>query len=282
MADMELIWDILDISHGIYLIYLELYRLEVNGNKGNTRYLSLIQSLKDKIKEEKELYELLSQDIDSFNMLLDYVKTRSTELLFLRIYSYMVSKEVDDDKLNKIHSACSKDLFLVYLSFLGDYIDNEDYVLIRNGIIYTKYYNLFINLDVEEYLILNNLKISKINYVSAPFISKILLMDEREVGNDILDCYKDAIVVAIINLLNICNSEYNNMDKMIDVVSSMAMIRAGLSILDNDCYDVLIGRIYRIIDEMSTKGNSMSVKMINSIVDGRNIDKRRVKKINIR
>lgn len=279
----------MDLTHDIYLIYLELFRLDLRGNKGNSQYLSLIKSLKDKIDEEKELYELLAQNRDSFNKLLNYVKNKPTQILFLRMYGYMVFNEEDDSireevddedyKFRRLYSACNNDLFLVYLSFFQDYIEDNGYVTIRDGLIYTKYYNSFINPDLEEYLIDKKFEVSKINYARSYFVSSILLMDEQVTLDAILEGYKDAIAVAMASLLNIEDDSYNDEDRMVDIISSQCMLRAGLSMLSNKQYESLKDGIYRVLNELSTGENNISVSIVNSIITDRVKDKIRARRI---
>ena len=284
MINMELIRDVIDIAYDIYMIYLELFGLDVRGNKGNSRYMSLIKTLKEKINEEKELYELLAQDRESYDMLLYYVKRKPTQMLYLRMYSYMIFNddnaiEDEDNRFRSIYSACNIDLFLVYLSFLQDRIDDESLSSVKDGLIYMKYYNSFINLDLEESLIENKFEACKVNYANSYFVSNILLMDKNITEEEILDYYRDAIAVALVGLLNIVDLEYDNEDRMVDVISSECMLRASLSMLSNGQYEVLKEGIYKVIDDLSTGENSKSVSIVNSIIDGRVKDKSRAKRI---
>lgn len=284
MINMELIGDVIDIAYDIYMIYLELFGLEVRGNKENSRYMSLIKTLKEKINEEKELYELLAQDRESYDMLFDYVKRKPTQMLYLRMYSYMIFNddnaiEDEDNRFRSIYSACNIDLFLVYLSFLQDCIDDESLSSVKDGLIYTKYYNSFINLDLEESLIENKFEVCKVNYAKAYFVSNILLMDKNITEEEILDYYRDAIAVALVGLLNIVDLEYDNEDRMVDVISSECMLRASLSMLSNGQYEVLKEGIYKVINDLSTGENGKSVCIVNSIINGRVKDKSMVKRI---
>lgn len=282
MEHMEIIGDVLDLTHDIYLIYLELFRLEVNGCVQSNNYLFLVNTLKDKIDEEKELHEILAKNKNSFNILLNYIKNKSTQLLFLRMYGYMFFNEEinlldgdDDCKFRNFYSNCNENLFLVYLSFLQDYIENDDYIYIREGLIYTKYYNIFMNIDLERELIDNNFELSEIKYL----MSDILLINDKVSFDDVLEVYKDAIAVSVANLLIINDIDYQDNDRMVDVISSQCMLRASLSMLTDEQYENVKDGIYTVLNDLSNVDNNISVGIINSIIDDRVKDMIRTRKI---
>ena len=276
---VEIIVDILDLTHNIYSIYLELFDFELKGKKDNDSYLSLVKTLKEKINEEKELYELLAEDKENFKMLFGFVEHNPSKLIYLRMYGYMLFNKdnvevVEDDgyKFRRIYSKCYENLFLRYLSFLEDYIEDDSFISVRNGLIYTKYYNIFMNLELEDYFINNKLDIRKMFNVD-------LLPLEDDIYNEMLECCKDAVASSVMNLLNSTDVDYDNLDKMVDIISSRCMLRASLSIVNDEEIDKLRDGINRILNEYTNDNNRKSVDVIRFIISNRVNSKVRVRKI---
>ena len=55
---MDIFSDIMMLYYEMNNIYLELYKLELEGNKGSEFFLQLVGILKAKIKEEEKLLKL--------------------------------------------------------------------------------------------------------------------------------------------------------------------------------------------------------------------------------
>jgi thiaminase len=140
--------DILMLYYEINNIYLELYMMELSDDRNSNMFLELIDLLSEKINEEKELFLELSENIndkeyDVLCRLDEVVDNPFTKRIvdYMRFYN-------DSGDYAKLYVACTRNVYLIYLSFLQEYIDKIEYESLRKGILSYKYYNSFICHDV--------------------------------------------------------------------------------------------------------------------------------------
>lgn len=291
--------DILMLYYEINNIYLELYKLELNGNKDNHFFLELIELLKEKIQEEKVLFkELIGDDYIEYDNLCDLDKEVDTPFA-KRISDYMrFNKGLDieindeDDEItkkekleyinyDKLYIICSRNIYLIYMSFLQECIDDVNYSSLRKRLLNVKYCNSFINHDVENSLVLNNFVVGKDNYTNLYFLTRMLKLDKDTIDRVIVDCYYDMIELTIKQLLSISDIEYNSDDSKAISVNNQCMLKAGLAMCSEKEYDQFRKKIYNLIDELKNDNNKISSGMVYSIIDERVINKSRVRKISL-
>lgn len=280
-------------------IYLELYKLELNGNKNDSFFLELIDLLKEKILEEKILIkELLNDNEDLYDYLYDLDKEVDTPFA-KRIADYVrfngeldIDINLEDDielKKNKmdminyakLYMACTRNVFLIYLSYLQECINNEDEVLFKEKLLNFKYYNSFICHDVEYSNIMNNFDICRDNYINLHFVANTLRLNVSDIDGIIFNCLSDTVITTINQLLSITDMEYNNDDRRVISINNQCMLRAGLSILNEREYEMLKDEMFNIINGLGNDNNKISMDIIYSIVNNRKNDKSRVKRITL-
>lgn len=280
--------EILMLYYEINNIYLELYKMELNDNK-DSFFLELIGLLKEKIEEEKELFrDLVNEYGDGCYNLCKLDEELDTPFA-KRIADYMkFSIDIDDEnnelvneKINyaKLYSLCGRNIYLIYLSFLQESIDLVNNSSLRDKLLNYKYFNSFINHDIENNLIFNNFDIGKINYINLSLIGMTLKLDKDVVDKIIYECLEDTVVTTIIQLLSISDIEYCDDNRRCVSINNQCMLRAGLSIFDENNYRDINNKIYDLINKLSNDTNKVSRDIILSIIDNRNMDKSRIRKI---
>ena len=294
---MEYINKILELYYEINSIYKRLYELELNEKKDSIEFLELVNVLKERIEKEKELFDLFYNNLDenlSCSVLDDgepFAKRINDYMSFYETLNIPIyeddSEEIIIDKrydmqYAKLYKSCSRNIFLVYLSFLQEYIDMDDFNSLRSNMLSFKYYNSFINHDVEECLMDSNFQVSKVNYVNLYFVAETLGIDINMCDKVILDCFKDTVEVTVNQILSINDSDYSDNNKKAISINNQSMLRAGLSLMSKSDYDKNKDWIFDLINNLTNDNNSMVVNIINSIVNNMNKDKGRVRKISLR
>jgi len=299
---MDVIKEIIMLYYEINNIYLELYKLELNDNKDNAFFLQLVNILKEKIEEEKKLFDrLFKEQEDVFEYLLKLADDDGNEMPFsmrlfdyIRFYNHMNNEidEFDDEEqildaketmsYAKLYDACSKNIFLVYLSFLQEYINSFCFNDIRQGLLNYKYRNSFINHAIEVSLLDFNFDISRINYINLYFLADTLELDKNECYKVIQECCWDTITTTISGILSIGDKEYEDIKRKTVSMNNQCMLRAVLSLLSEREYETVRENINGIVKKLSNDDNRLGILIVDSIFGIRSRDKVRVRKISMR
>ena len=294
---MEIIQEILMLYYEINRLYLELYKLELEGKKENIEFIELVGVLKQKIEHEVELFNRFYENIDgdfSYSVLDDGTPYAKRMIDYMNFYEALNVTINDDDteevvadkmydmKYAKLYKACSNNIFLIYLSFLQECIDDKNNSFFRDKIISFKYYNSFINHDVEDCLINTDFNVSSVNYVNLYFVAETLGIDINMCDNIILDCFKDTIEITVNQILSISDSDYCDDQNRAISINNQSLLRASLSMMNNSDYIKNKDWIYGLINGLANDNNRIGVDTINSIIMNMNKDKVRVRKISMR
>lgn len=279
--------DILMLYYEINNIYLELYKLELNKNMDDSSFIELINLLREKIEEEKVLIKkLIDEQEDLYDYLYDLDRDVDTPFAkriadYVRFNSELnIDMEDEEEEMvnyTKLYITCSRNVFLIYMSFLQEYIDLDN--SLRERLLNFKYCNSFINHDVENSLVLNNFRVGRDNYVNLYFVGRLLKIDYDDVDKIIFDCLKNTVIITVRQLLSINDIEYGDEDRYAISVNNQCMLKAGLSILSEKEYMLFKNEIDDIINGMGNDNNKISMDIVNRIINDRKIDKSRVKKI---
>ena len=296
----EIIKDINILYYEINNIYLEMYKLELNNQKSSTSFLKLIDLLKEKINEEKKIFQILVSEYGDECSFLSKLDENNDSPFFKRLADYMkyyldtnveiyeedseeeVIEKIETFNYAKLYETCSRNIFLIYLSFLQEYLDNLNFISLKKKLLNYKYCNSFINHDVEISLIDNNFDVDKMNYVNLYLIADTLKLDRGTCDRIIFECYYDTVVTTISQLLSISDIEYNNDNKKTISLNNQCMLKAGLSMLSESDYNKLKNDIYKLINELSNDNNRISFELILQTLHERKQDKSRVRKISMR
>ena len=295
---MENIQELLVLYYEINNIYKELYKLEVSFKRDSVEFLELVELLKERIEQENGLfnrfynefnydysYEVMDDGTPVTKRLIDYMNFY--EALDVPFYEGdniedVMKEKIDDMKYAKLYKSCSRNVFLVYLSFLQESVDLAISSSLREKILSFKYYNAFINHDVEGCLIDSNFEVASVNYVNLYFCAETLGLDINMCDSIILDCYKDTVEVTINQLLSLSDMDYNDENNKAMSINNQSMLRAALSLMSKTDYEKNKVWIFGLINSLVSEKNHISLNIINSIINGMNKDKGRVRKISLR
>lgn len=282
--------DIMMLYYEINNIYLEMFKLELSNNKNSVSFLEMINLLGEKRIEEERMFKsffnnLSNEDYDKYESLDEVIDNP----LIKRFSDYIrfnneLNININDDNVDrvnyaKIYIACTRNIFLIYLSFLQELIDDDKYISFRKKLISYKYYNSFICHDVEYSNILNNFNVDKNNYLDLYFVGRMLKIDYKEVDKIIFECLEDTIMTSISTIMSFNDDDYNEPDKYVVSLNSQCMLRAGISIISESEYYNIVSNIDSLIEELYNDNKNISLDNINLIINDRKKSKGRIIKI---
>lgn len=290
--------DIIILYYEMDDIYSELYNLDLNGDRGNEIYLQLVNILKEKLQEEERLFKLL-YDSEEYKDVYDYLMKEANPF-FLRLLDYAkmfedsdikIDEEYDEEtircideykKLSKLCNACSRNLFLIYLSIFQEYIDSIDDEELKEKLLNLKYHNSFVNHVIENCFISCNFDVAEDNYVDLYLVADTLGLELKVCDDNILACYMSTIDIMITRLLSINDSDRDDIDKIAMLENTVCMLRACFALMSNNEYSKIENKVNDRINALENDSNSLSVELVKDIISNRDRDKKRVKKISIR
>lgn len=303
---MDIFKEIIILYEKIRDIYKKILNLELDGGLDNKEVDRLSSLLQYNINKEKMLFNIL---IGSFNgdygKVLELIESEEVNLddfVVRRMYDYMniydkssisavcnvpvENKLIVDatNRLDKLYDKYERDLYLIYFSLLGDYIDSGAFALDKNYILGFKYYDGSVNHDMEKLLLESRFSFSKINYIDENITSSGLGIGQslnEEIRYMVCD---DSVNAAVMKMLDLSDDEYNDGFAKASSISASCMIRAALILLhdDKESYQMLINNMNKMIDESSCALNGLSVLIIKNIINNVSRDKHRVRKISVK
>ena len=287
-------------------IYHSIFMLDLNKNRNNNKYLELIKELKDKLVIEESLLKIFINNYkdESEKVIKDismgtynyqeYVSRRLCDY----INNYNKSNSVDsideDDmedvsdgllsKIDILYTYIYKNILLIYLSFLDDYLNAKSFSKERYSILGYKYQLAISNHDIEKVLVDNLFNIPRENYYGLDLMALSLGVDMflyDEIEKTICFNLVSSIVKEII-LMD--NDSYNDEYKKINVINYQCLLRATLLVLsyDKDSYMMNIDLINKLLLESNNFNNSVSIDIIKEIIKDVDRDKHRVRMISVR
>ena len=143
-----------------------------------------------------------------------------------------------------------------------------------------KYYDAFFNHDMESVLILYNFNIPIFNYVDLDIAGQLADLDNGI--DEVVVNYIDIILGLVFEILDIKDVDYNDSSQFICLVKNQCMFRACLSLISEEDYMIISDEIKKIMDSKINVENKNSVKLINSIINMRNKDRERVRRLSLR
>ena len=301
---MEIFDKILKLYSEINNIYHRLLQFEFDQKIDGCEFAVLLKSLKKNIDLEREMFsEFLEDYSDDYQWILnllehgmleleDYVVSRLQDYMSIHVNDILLDdisfeeqmEKESTNRLDTFYRQCSKNLYLVYLSFLTDYINSFAFSSVKMPLLGFKYFNSIINHDIESVLVYNNFNVGKCNYVDVNFMSTGLGIDGKLSEEVRYMVYEDAVKSSVIELLSFNDSDYNDDYKKANVINCECMLRAGLLLLSDDVegYEMAINTIDKLIQEMGSFYNGLSVDIIKSTIGCKKIDNNRIKKLSVR
>ena len=292
---MDVVKELVMVYCEINMIYIELHELEINNKKNSDRYNCLISLLKKDLCKEKEIFNLISIDEEfDYEELYSLLEKCTDKPFNIRAEDYVTNEDInikdmdeeffseiiEDIKYSKLYSACSMNMYLIYLSLLQEYAYSSSFSYLRDKILNYKYYNSFINHDIESILIDSNFNIDRVNYINLDFIIDILGLDDG--SKIVLDYCKDTIKTTIDQIMSISDSDYNDDNVLVSSINNQSMLRASLLLLNDRDYNKIDNNIFNEYERLCTNYNKVSASIIKSIFDDRKKDMSRIRKISLK
>lgn len=302
---MDLIRKIVNITSQIYDLYLELYKMEINGKENTFEYFTLIDKLKKMINEEKSLYLLFDKDKKDYSELFAYAELFGEDI-FSRVYGYMLANKqispmdtieigdyqeqsVGDYQLKCLRNA---DIFLMQFLFIQTYIESSDFASIKNQLIHVKYDSSFIDCALGMCLVDMHFQIPSTLYASFDFLADLLQVEHTDSSKYMLEGCLEAAVEAMARLFRIRDTDYKAMSdfpqdtcmisKRVEVIICECMLRAAICLMDDRQYRMVFSSLEAVIDSQMNPFNQMSVDSIRSILAKRKEDRARIRTISMK
>ena len=292
---MKIFDKILDLYSEIGDIYLNLCNEETQGLLFGKGYEYLVNLLKEKVCEEKKLFKEL-YDSDYYERV-NSIMFEENNVVIMRLRDYIKTYDVSIDemdeeedfldnqlsmKMDKLVGACTKNIFLVYSSFLDEFVRKNNDSELRDRIIAIKYYNSFTKHYMEEVLLNYNFNIPLENYVDVYFVAETLGIDVTECDQIILDSYLVVIEELIDQLMGFVDSDYDDYNKLATIMNSIFMLQACFALLSERDYLVNKDRILEKIEDLINEKNNKIAKEILEIIKIRKKYQSRVMKLSFR
>lgn len=290
---MEKYNKIVKLYEEINFIYNELLRLEIEGRKEETEFLELLNILRDKLLEEKELCKIFivggKKEWDGLSLILDKCVCGETNHITDRILDYinvhLISEKFRDDEnnsqeLDKLYLCCLNNLHILYLQFLDMYLDNDKFSLIKEFLLGFKYHTSFVNHGMEKILVNTNFGVSKNNYIDLPLMANEMMIEKNEFYETRYLLISDIVYDSIDRLLEIKDSQYGLYAKKAESIHLQCMLKAALSLFGEDTfgYDFEISSINVTLDSVNDNDNRISIGIIREIFNN-NKDNVKVRKL---
>ena len=152
----------------------------------------------------------------------------------------------------------------------------------REKLLSLKYYDAFIRLDIGQILINNDFSISKTNYVDLYLVADMLRMSEDISYEVIADAHISVIKLMMIELFSVTDDKYEDYDVVVASKNIEFMIRACLSLVNDNAFDYMQDEIFLLMDELSNDNNTRAFDIIDRVLESRNSDKSRIMKLSLR
>lgn len=289
---MHIFNNLLNVMEQIHDIYSQLYKLEILGGINDSHFFTLVKNLKQLLIIEEELFNQLVL-LPEYNHIKEYIFEESG-LLFARFKDYITiydnrSSVSDDEEINnitnaarKIYLSCSQNIFLIYLSFIQEYIETIDKTDLRERMLCLKYYSAYTKLEMGKILIENDFQIPRENYVDLYLVADMVKMKDADSFDTILDAHFSVIMEMLPQLLCIKDQQFKDINMVIAAKSIEFMIMANLSLLSESDFEFIKDNIFEVINENSNDDNKIASEIMDNILNSRLKYKSKIKKISLR
>lgn len=295
---MDTFKKLLDLYVEINEIYLNLCREDIDGLSSGKGYLYLVKLLKGKVIEEKKLFQELFESLEYEEIkkpiyeedniitarLKDYIKTH--EALNISIDEEddeeVVTRKQLSMKVSKLMCSCLRNIFLVYSSFLDEFIKTNNISELRERLLTIKYYNSFKLHDVEDVFLDCDFNAPLENYVDVYLVAETLGVDVTECDEIILDAYLGCIEDMSIQLMGFNDNDYSDYNKLAVIANGSFMLQGCFALISEKDFLANKDKIFDKIEELRNGKNNKSANLIMEIINTRERCQMRVKKISLR
>lgn len=281
--------EIVCLYEEIWEIYSKLWLLELQGMKDDTSFNNLVELLNECINKENDLFNnLIKTNKYDYDKIIDMIMSNNdiyNEDIKKRFYDYVMvykivySKNInnckDIDKLNRLYMFGFRNMYLLYFSYLEEFIDKEMDVKVKAELLNLKYIEAFYNHDMESMLMINNFNVPINNYVDIDVVDSLVNLSYGM--EEIKANYTDIIMGIVVDMLEILDNDYY--DKIIFLIKNQCMFRACSSLISDDDFEKI--DILKLLFERINNDNKKSAELIISMINNRFNDMERVKRISL-
>lgn len=133
----------------------------------------------------------------------------------------------------ELKKSLDKDSNMGFLTFLQEFIKDNNYSSFKEDLIEYKYYNIFMNKNVENYIKENHFEIPKF-YTNSRFIADLTRTD-LYLYQLFKNNYANRIAMeSILNILEISDSDYMKTNESIFSILNQCYLRSSLLQMDDD------------------------------------------------
>ncbi|MBE6141073.1 MAG: hypothetical protein E7172_06065 [Firmicutes bacterium] len=228
-------------AQNIYLIYNELIQKEIN----NENTLKTITKLKENLKIENDFYQSLNLETAKelqYFFIDEIIKNNNDKInlsrILNKIFYYSINKKTKNINyfLARIEHSILVDRYRALLCFLQEYINDSNYVYIKNILIEFKYQTIYILNSLENEYINNNCQI-----LNTFYISNQLEIELSKINGDIIETIQENIEAHLLNTLEIL-IEKNDLDfssnkKASQIIILLCLLRANMILINQESFN---------------------------------------------
>lgn len=264
--DSRIAINIFKITQNIAQIYYLLYNAQVINQENDIKYYQTVNYLSIISTLENYMYQEINPQ--TIRKLINYLQANKiipnefpettsnlvlgniTNQISRRIYnsfaeiennniitshhnSTLLQDQIQLNLNNKVHQAIEKDHLLIALYFLETYLNNENYLIIKNELIKAKYCLIFINRFIQFQAINHNFTFNELN------ISSKLTADYAKLSLPEYTKRKDIILSNIFNreyanLILTQDDEYNNPTNIAISLLRQCFIKSAIILMSDN------------------------------------------------
>lgn len=174
---------------------------------------------------------------------------------------------------DKIEEEVDKDLKKTIYTILEEYINDPKYLIVKDKLIYTKYYLSFIFSKSEEYMMRHSFNVPKDTYLLAKMESDNLGDLFTESFDDVKDDFDSDFAIKYLKKLNSLDNE----SSIFQILLCNVFIRSALA-------DMSMERAWKIKEDFDNQIGSKSeeINLVNKCFEYLNKDKEKVKIISLK
>lgn len=227
------------------------------------------------------------------NKLLTIITQNNHELLMCQnkeLTNIMTMLGINVLKIDKKHTLCKSitmkniienNIYYTFLSILQEDIENPLQKTFKEKLIIAKYNTLLVNKNIEAYLLKNNFNIQINTYIDSESTSELL-----QINKQLYQIVKNTIACALANkqiykLLEINDTDYNNIEKTTSSILRQCMMKAALIFLTKEEINNINNNLQNYInnDEYQTShtNNTISTYLINNCIKNITTSKTKIK-----
>ena len=144
--------------------------------------------------------------------------------------------------------ALSRDVLVIYLAMLDEFITNPDYTEYLDVLTKTKYDIVFINRNIESEFLANDFVVSRTPDLSSELCANLNDIDYDMYGQLKNQFLSDAAIEQIEYLWDINDDDYEDDDIRANALLTQCLLRSIFTVLDDDIIDQINEEFHDVIE----------------------------------